>query len=808
MHRVISLHRLTSRTTRMNVSNTARLVRPSAHTTSTSLASAIGSSRLSRTFQSSSIALNNHHNNNNNNNNNNNPNKIGLFSLPNLHQPADFLSLATNAISTCNDLRQQIRQSLETKQLTPRETLFLLDDISNTVCSVIDASELCRSVHTSPKWRDAASNAFQILSEYIAELNADEALYESLIPITSNSTIMNEELDEEERRMALMLQKEFERDGIHLSKEDRDEVMKLSGFVTQLETLFSNNLLNNETFQLDGDLANDVTQIIPRSVLMNYTSSDHNSSSSSSTQGYSSAFRDDSLNHGGPLNLTTEPHIINTILRHSSSSSLRKKVYMEANTACPQNLEVLDALIQQRHLLATKMGYPSYSHYFTSDKMAGNPTQVINFLQSISKACQNRYKHEMELLLNAKKHIEGLSSDTSKIEPWDMNYYNGLIKSHMLYDDEDGEDGNGNASLVGYFTVEQSLEGMKILVQRLFGIVMKEVDTCPEEQWDCLTENNVDHYQGATSSTTTKKESLIRKFEFFKEADSSPLGTLYLDLHPREGKYAHAAHFTVRCGCEIRNNDSSSTAGSQYQLPIVALVCNLSPPQSFQGTLATVLSHSEVETLYHEFGHALHSLLSRTKFQHLSGTRAAMDFVETPSHLMEYYCWNEDFLNIIGKHYITGEPIPSKSLENLVKSRNLFKAIDIQTQVVYGLFDQTIFGRPDAWKGSDLTSSTTALFSNMHKEHNVPFVEGTHWHSRFGHLVTYGAGYYSYLYASIFSADLWNSCFASGGKAFSPEAGKAYWNNILIHGGAKDPNLMLKAMLGREPSAESFFKFS
>ena len=743
-----------------------------------------------RLLQSTSSVLGNNKFNNDKNHDKK-KHAVGLFSLPNLHQPSDFLALATNAISTCNNLRQQIRQSLETKHLSPRETLFLLDDISNTVCSVIDASELCRSVHSSPQWREAASNAFQILSEYIAELNADESLYQSLIPITSNSSIMNDELDEEERRMALMLQKEFERDGIHLSREDRDEVQKLSGFVTQLETMFGNNLVKHESFELEGDLVNDLTQIIPRHVLTNLAPS-----SDSQNNGYNSAFRDDSQDSNAPLSLSKEPHIVNTILRHSPSPSLRQRVHMEANTACPQNLEVLDALIKQRHLLATKMGYPSYSHYFTSGKMAGNPTQVINFLQKVGNACQERYKHEMELLLKAKRHYEGGQSDTTKIEPWDVNFYNGLVKTHMFNDENgDDSDSSGGLSLTGYFTVEQSLEGMKILVQRLFGIAMEEVKTHPEEQWDC-------------NFAEGKYESLIRKFDFYKESDSSPLGTIYLDLHPREGKYAHAAHFTVRCGCEIRNNDSVSSSYSQYQLPIVALVCNLSPPQSRNGISATILSHSEVETLYHEFGHALHSLLSRTKFQHLSGTRAAMDFVETPSHLIEYYVWNREFLDIIGKHYITGEPIPTKNLENLLKSRNLFRAIDIQTQVVYGLFDQTIFGPPDAWRGSDLSTTTTDLFAALHLEHNVPYVNGTHWHSRFGHLVTYGAGYYSYLYASIFSADLWNTCFANGDRAFSPEVGQSYWNKILIHGGAKDPNLMLKAMLGRDPNAESFFKFS
>ena len=169
---------------------------------------------------------------------------------------------------------------------------------------------------------------------------------------------------------------------------------------------------------------------------------------------------------------------------------------------------------------------------------------------------------------------------------------------------------------------------------------------------------------------------------------------------------------------------------------------------------------------------------------------------------MEYYVWNKEFLNVIGRHYETGKQIPEKTIENLIQSRYAFKAMETQTQVVYCLFDQQVFGPPERWRGE---KTTTDIFASLSKESNVPYVEGTHWHSRFGHLVTYGAGYYSYLYASIFSADLWATCFHGGKQAFSRKAGNRYWNEILIHGGSRDPNLMLNNMLGREPRVASFF---
>lgn len=479
--------------------------------------------------------------------------KVGLFSLD-LHQPKDFLDHAKRAMQECNTLRETIRNSLGTNALSPRETLLHLDEISNKVCSVIDASELCRSVHASAEWRNAASSAFQILSEYIAELNADTALYQSLVPITSNPEIM-QNLTEEERRMAILLQKEFERDAIHLSDQERERVQQLNSFVVQLETMFTENLVHHKSFELEGPLVDDVYKTIPKSVICQNIQQNNS--------------RDDSVT------LTTEPHIANSLLKYSQSANLRREIFMEANTACPQNLDVLDALIKQRHELAQAMGYPSYAHYFLSDKMAMHPDNVMKFLHNVKNASQQQYNHDMQTLSMVKSQIEGT---TEELKPWDLSHYTGIVKSHLF----EGQDDAG--SLAGYFTVDQTLEGLKDLVQRLFGIRMTEVDMNANETWDV---------DGSGVST-------LRKYEFVEEKSGKPLGCVYFDLHPRPNKYTHAAHFTVRCGCEVFESRSSGEA--VYQLPIVALVCNLSPPYAGTGS-ASILSHAEVETLTHEFGH-------------------------------------------------------------------------------------------------------------------------------------------------------------------------------------------------------------
>ena len=440
----------------------------------------------------------------------------------------------------------------------------------------------------------------------------------------------------------------------------------------------------------------------------------------------------------------------------------------------------------------------------------GTPKKVQEFLQRMEEGSSHVYRRDMEVMLEAKRHVEG----GGDIKPWDVPFYTSLIKAqrqHQRWKEDDGSAGDydedESSQFAGYFSVENSIDGMKVLVQELFGIVMKEADIPIEERWD------VDTTAIADEQIPKAGGGGMRKFEFHHEEDG-PLGTMYFDLHPRDGKIVHAAHFTIRCG-RIRNDDSDNNDGSHdktnndHQLPIVALVCNLSPASS-SPTSQTLLSHSEVETLYHEFGHGLHSLLSRTSFQHLSGTRAAMDFVETPSHLLETFSRDPGFLSrVLARHYATGVPMSERRANHLALSHTDFRGVEVQTQIVHSKFDQALFGE-EPCSPSLGGSSSTKMWERLHGEAGVPFAKGTHWHSRFGHLVTYGAGYYGYLYAQTFAADIWRSTLASSMDSSEKETvrdgGTKIWKDILVHGGAKDPKDMIRVVLGREPSVDPFFK--
>jgi len=695
-----------------------------------------------------------HSHNENDDNNNNNNNKIGLFSIPGLIYPNDFQRLTKQAIQESDSLRSSIPGSIES-QNQARDALYQLDQISRTVCNVIDAAELCRSAHADPQWRDAANTAFFELQDYIATLNTDQRLYNALAMVEDGYFA---DLSEEERRFCLLLKREFELDGIHLPDQEREGVKQLHNTVTTLETLFANNITNSrKEFWVDADL---VEAVIPKHVLEANGAVYGNSSSDGNT-----------AEQQQQVQLTAASPISHSITSFASSGALRKEVYIETMTSCPENLDVLDAMIDARHQLARTLNFESYSHRFLQDKMAQSPSAVFEFLQDLQGRIQPAYQKEMGMLSHAKHQVEG----NSVIEPWDVKFYVKLLKA------QGGVDPN---ALAPYLSLSNCLKAMKLLTKTLFGIHMEEMDLEDAERWDIIRDGNNNNH-----AVPSNKEEQIRKFVVSEEDTGRELGTMYLDLHPRPGKYTHAAHFTVRCGCLENGPDSD------YQKPIVALVCNMNTGQ------ASFSSHQEVETFLHEFGHALHSLLSRTNFQHLSGTRAAMDFVETPSHLMEHYAWCKHFLPLLATN-ADGEPLPESMVQGLSQSRNQFRFLEMQNQIVLSNFDQTIFG--PQLQSNDQGMPTKDVWAAMHRQSGVPFADNTHWFTNVGHLVTYGAGYYGYLYSQVFADAIWNELFHK--QSLNRTSGERIWKKMLIHGGARDANVILEDLLGHKPTVDNYWK--
>uniref|UniRef100_A0A8K9XF72 Mitochondrial intermediate peptidase n=1 Tax=Oncorhynchus mykiss TaxID=8022 RepID=A0A8K9XF72_ONCMY len=269
-------------------------------------------------------------------------------------------------------------------------------------------------------------------------------------------------------------------------------------------------------------------------------------------------------------------------------------------------------------------------------------------------------------------------------------------------------------------------------------------------------------------------------------------GVSIMSEHPSAGEVWNDdvrkldCHFTIRGGRQCQES-------GQYQLPVVVLMLSLPHPTK---SAPTLLTPSMMENLFHEMGHAMHSMLGRTRYQHITGTRCATDFAEVPSILMEYFATDYRVVNQFARHYQTGQPLPQSMVARLCESKKVCGAADTQLQIFYSALDQMYHGKPQ-------NRSTTDILKDMqHKFYGLPYTPNTAWQLRFSHLIGYGAKYYSYLMSRAVASMVWKQCFVQ--DPLNRDMGERYRREMLAHGGGKEPMLMVEGMLQRQPTIEDF----
>ncbi|KAF4372136.1 hypothetical protein F8388_000352 [Cannabis sativa] len=681
------------------------------------------------------------------------PTTTGLYGFDHLKTPKGFHRFLDDAIQRSGELVTYIAT-----MPSSTEIIKAMDEISDTVCSVVDSAELCRHTHPDREFVEEANNAWMKINEYLHYLNTNHTLYDAVKKAEQESHLLTEEA----QRAARYLRIDFERGGIHLSTDKLDRVNQLSIEISQLCREYSENIIIDPG-RVDIFPSSRVPKNLHHLVKPIYHSSSANSRESLNPV---------TMNKKG-FRIETDASTLSSVLQLTPDDEVRKMAYVQGNSSPQANLGVLNRLISTRNELAQILGYRSYAEFSLKPNMASSPEVVMSFLEEMSNMVRPSADEGFK-----RGKCGQISGD---LEPWDEAYYTALMKSSVY---------NLDSSVVAsYFPLPQCLEGLKVLVQSLFGATFCSVPLAPGESWhpDVL------------------KMSL-------HHPDEGDLGYLYLDLHSRKGKYPGCAHFAIKGGRRVSE--------TEYQLPIVALICNFSGSPDPSNVR---LNHWELETLFHEFGHALHSLLSRTDYQHFSGTRVALDLAETPSNLFEYYAWDYRVLRTFARHYSTGEVIPQKLVESMEGARKMFAATELQRQVLhsyptqrhsldfslgkkgytdqcffgcsvsqifYAIMDQTLFGEqenPPRDPSSIVADLKTKYTSWRH-------VEGTHWQSRFNHLLNYGAGYYSYLYAKCLSASIWQKVCKEDPLSLS--TGVALREKLLQHGGAREPADILNGLVG------------
>ncbi|OWF56707.1 mitochondrial intermediate peptidase-like [Mizuhopecten yessoensis] len=406
---------------------------------------------------------------------------------------------------------------------------------------------------------------------------------------------------------------------------------------------------------------------------------------------------------------------------------------------------LLMSLLHSRHKLAQVVGFETFAHRTIKGTMAETPENVMDFLENLADSIRPRADADYADMRRLKLAEGGIENS---ILAWDPPYYSAkgrqLVSNLKSYE------------VMPYFSIGGCMEGLSNLYKCLFNVTLQNVKLENGEAW--------------------AKD--IHKLAVVHESEGV-LGYIYCDFFERPDKPPQDCHYTIQGGRQKQDG--------QYQLPIVVLQLNFSASRS---NVPSLLTHGMMENLFHEFGHAMHSMLGRTKYQHVTGTRCPTDFAEVPSILMEYFVSDPRVLSTFAFHHKTGEPLPMEQIQKLCEAKRLYAASDMQVQVLSSITDQVFHSRFPFEKNK----STTQVMADLHKKYySIPYVDNAAWQLRFGHLVGYGAKYYSYLMSRGVAARIWHKCFKD--DPFNRQMGERFREKMLSHGGEIAPGLLVQSML-------------
>lgn len=441
-------------------------------------------------------------------------------------------------------------------------------------------------------------------------------------------------------------------------------------------------------------------------------------------------------------------------MQNADDEQARKELEFKFNRRGGQeNVELLEKTLTLRREIARLLGYKNHAELRLEDRMAKNPKTVMAFLKDLQKKLKPLGKKEDKEMIAYKNSKTGKNSRT--LYSWESGYWSNKFRKENLELDSE--------KIKEYFPSQVVIDGMLDLFGGVFGITFEPVDI-PVWHPD------------------------VKAFKIKDKASGELVAYFYMDLYPREGKYKHAACFGLVEGEEKQDGT--------YQIPFVAIVANLNKPS---GDTPSLLKHSEVETLFHEFGHVLHNALTKAKYSAFSGTSVSWDFVEAPSQMLERWAWDPQVLKKISKHYQTGEALPDDLIKRMIAAKNFGAGGMYLRQDFFAQYDMSLHT-------ADTTPDTTKLYFELTKKiRGLPLTKGTIPQASFGHIMGgYDAGYYGYLWSEVIAEDFFGEFKKNG--IFNPETGLKFRREILEKGGTLDEEKMVENFLGRPADNKPFLK--
>ncbi|CED83185.1 mitochondrial intermediate peptidase [Phaffia rhodozyma] len=698
----------------------------------------------------------------------------GIFNQHLLKNPAGLHQAAQHVHQRAVLLLHRIHRAPEAGLGELRLVVKNFDRLSDLLCGIIDMCEVIWTVHPEGEWRNAAEEVYGGLCRLMNEMNVDTQLYGALKQAVETPSIAAS-FTPEERRTAQVFLHDFYKSGIHLEPASRAKFVNLSDRLINLGRQFTTSLSNPSS-----------PAILPNAEMLR----------SGLGESFVRRVKPRFGRGGGKVKIQPGTWEAGMILTRAEDEEARKLVWMAGVKSEPERVELLEDLLRVRAETAGLVGKANWGEVDAEMKMAGGPDQVTSFLENLLRANRARMTSELrQLQLLKAKHLA--SSTTPSLQPWDREFYINQHQSQVV------ERAPALESLSPYFSVGTLMAGLSKLFDSLYGIRLEPASIAPGEVW----------HPG------------VRKLHVVDHADEAGavIGTIYCDLFARQGKTGNAAHYTVRCSRRVDDDDlqgdlppgqtdwtfdprgglnvqpaASRRREGLFQLPVVVLNCDFGEESNSSGGL-TLLAWQEVETLFHEMGHAMHSMIGRTSLHNVSGTRVPTDLAEFPSIFMESFFSSPLILPSLVTHHSTGLPPPSSLVRAHRAQRTQFPSLETATQIHMALLDQRLHSITPSSDRSAV-DSTKIYHDVTQKVDLIPSVPGTAPQAQFGHLHGYGSSYYAYLFDRAIAGRVWDQVFAQGGQGIDglKEGGERMKRELLMWGGGRDPWEMVGGLLGDE----------
>ena len=599
------------------------------------------------------------------------------------------------------------------------------------------------SVADSPELRDAYGKALGMVTELGTWTGQHKGLFACCKSISERADFASLAIEQQEAMRQALL--DFRLSGIDLPTAEQQTFATLVNELAQLQQKYSEQVL-------------DATQSWSKQIVDESELAGLPETAKSTLAQYAKQKDKD-----GWL-ITLEMPAVIPILTYADNRALREEVYRANVTKASElgpdagkfdNGPVMTDILHKRQQVAELLGYRNHAEVSLATKMADSPEQVIEFLNELAEKAYPQAKEEMAELAAYAEH----SLHISELKPWDVSYASEKLKEEKYSVSQE--------TLRPYFPAGKVLAGLFETVTRLFGVTIEPAEDYETYHSDVMLHNVYEQGQ------------LIARF--------------YLDPYAREGKRGGA----WMDDCRVR----MSLPDGKTQIPVAYLTCNFTPPVDGKPSL---LTHSEVTTLFHEFGHGLHHMLTRISTKQVSGINGvAWDAVELPSQFLENWCWEEEALAFISGHVDSGEPLPKALLDKMLAAKNFQSAMIKVRQLEFGLFDMHMHMQSSGFAAADIQ----AILDRVREQVAVvPAIAENRFQNAFGHIFAggYSAGYYSYKWAEVLSADAFSRFEEEG--IFNPATGADFRNTILANGGSKPAGELFKAFRGREPSVEPLLR--